>query len=96
MTQANQNQNILDHPQGNTHNDYQTHTRKRSNPQSTSTSDNTTRTNTKPILLSLLFSQSLHLNLRTHNKLLQLLHLHQLPANMIPKTTGKLAERDNS
>ena len=46
MTQANQNQNILDHPQGNTHNDYQTHTRKRSNPQSTSTSDNTTRTNT--------------------------------------------------
>ena len=46
MTQANQNQNILDHPQGNTHNDYQTHTRKRSNPQSTSTSNNTTRTNT--------------------------------------------------
>ena len=30
------------------------------------------------------------------NKLLQLLHLHQLPVNMIPKTTGKLAERDNS
>ena len=36
-----------------------------------------------------LFSQSLHLNPRTHNKLLQLLHLHQLPVNMIPKTTGK-------
>ena len=93
MTQANQNQNILDHPQGNTHNDYQTHTRKRSNPQSTSTSDNTTRTN-KHILLSLLFSQSLHSNLRTRNNLLQLLYLHQLQVNMTPKTTGKSVAND--
>ena len=87
MTQANQNQNLLDHSQGNTHNDCQTHTRKRGNPQSTSTNDNKTGTN-KSILLSLLFSQSLHLNLGTHNKLLHPLHLHQLPVNMIRKTIG--------